>query len=126
MKMRFRISALSDVGLVRKNNEDNLFIPTKPIKNMADAYYKISADFSTDKAYICVCDGMGGHSSGEVASYMVANKLPSTGGIIRSFEDVFEYSSGNLWYIWLILPVFVLVCIAASIILLRSVSKDSR
>lgn len=54
------------------------------------------------------------------------NKLPSAGGITRSFEDVFEYSSGNLWYTWLILLIFVFVCIATSIILLRNVSKDSR
>ncbi|MCC8169558.1 MAG: protein phosphatase 2C domain-containing protein, partial [Oscillospiraceae bacterium] len=75
MKMTFRISALSDVGLVRKNNEDNLFVPGWPLKNKSDSYYERYDGFSADRAFICVYDGMGGHSSGEVASYMAASEV---------------------------------------------------
>ena len=74
MKMKFKIAVVSDVGLVRKNNEDNFFVPKLNIKPMQSSCYDDYTEFVSDKAYICVCDGMGGHSSGEVASYMAAKE----------------------------------------------------
>ena len=47
--MQFKFGAMSDVGKVRKNNEDS---------------YKIGTN------YAIVADGMGGHKKGEVASKM--------------------------------------------------------
>lgn len=75
MKMSFNVAAVSDVGLIRQNNEDNLFVPRLPIKKMADPFYNASTTFTSDRAFICVCDGMGGHSSGEVASYLAAKEV---------------------------------------------------
>lgn len=54
------------------------------------------------------------------------NNLPSAGGIKRAFEDIFDFSASNLYETWIILGVFVLICAAVSILLLRNVSNDSR
>ncbi|MCC8169904.1 MAG: ABC transporter permease [Oscillospiraceae bacterium] len=54
------------------------------------------------------------------------NELPSAGGIVRSFENVFEYTSGRLGSAWAVLGAFVIICGTASALLLRNVSKDSR
>lgn len=54
------------------------------------------------------------------------NSLPSAGGIARSFEDIFEYSSGNLINTWIIMFIVTIVYAIISIVLLRNVSKDSR
>ena len=74
MKMKFNVAVLSDVGLVRDNNEDNFYVPHMQIKRMQEPYYEGTAEFTASRAYMCVCDGMGGHSSGEVASYMAAKE----------------------------------------------------
>jgi protein phosphatase len=47
--MRLKFAGLTDVGRTRENNEDNFFV-------------------SDEEALCVVADGMGGHSSGEIAS----------------------------------------------------------
>ena len=51
---KFHIVGLSDVGRKRTNNEDN---------------------FELGEEYAVLCDGMGGHTRGEVASQIIATKL---------------------------------------------------
>jgi len=55
------VSALSDVGCVRKNNEDN--------------YGVFLADGSTDRSLFIVADGMGGAAAGEVASRLAVDTV---------------------------------------------------
>ncbi|HET9885992.1 MAG TPA: protein phosphatase 2C domain-containing protein, partial [bacterium] len=55
------VSALSDVGCVRKNNEDN--------------YGVFLADESTDRSLFIVADGMGGAAAGEVASRLAVETV---------------------------------------------------
>ena len=57
-----RYSALTDLGLVRSNNEDSLFARDSSIGRL-------------DNLFI-VADGMGGHVGGEYASAFVVSKIP--------------------------------------------------
>lgn len=56
MKFKYTMNVATDIGLVRKVNEDSLRI--MPAINLA-----------------VVADGMGGHKAGEVASHMAVNSL---------------------------------------------------
>jgi protein phosphatase len=70
--MKINYFAKSDVGIIRKNNEDN---------------YCIAENKFGHKIFI-VADGMGGHNAGEVASEM-ACKIIS--GSFKSLENVPNY-----------------------------------
>lgn len=64
--MRVRFAGLTDVGRSRDNNEDNFFI--------------------SEREPLCiVADGMGGHSSGEIASLFA----------VRTINDFYERTSGG-------------------------------
>ena len=57
-KLHFDVAAASDVGVVRRNNEDSFFC------NSAAGLF-------------LVCDGMGGEQAGEVASQIAVQTIPS-------------------------------------------------
>jgi PPM family protein phosphatase len=57
-KLRYDVAAASDVGVVRLNNEDAFF-------------------FNSNDGLFLVCDGMGGEQSGEVASRIAVQTIPS-------------------------------------------------
>ena len=59
------IAALTDLGLVRKNNEDTLIV-------------------SDENGLFGVCDGMGGHAAGEIASSLASKTLTAEVGKDRS------------------------------------------
>jgi serine/threonine protein phosphatase PrpC len=67
--VKVEIFALSDVGLVRELNEDNY--KTLPDKNLA-----------------VVCDGMGGHAAGEVASQLAVDTIVEVMKSPENFEPI--------------------------------------
>jgi len=64
--MKLSISAASYVGSVRENNEDMILVDQKFIRN--DKFWTMTDTAENDRYLIALADGMGGHSSGEVAS----------------------------------------------------------
>ncbi|GHT56926.1 serine/threonine protein phosphatase [Spirochaetia bacterium] len=76
--MKVEAGAYSSKGSTRKLNEDSFLIGTEKggsaIDNQADTKSKISLDIDTPSLFF-VADGMGGHSSGDVASSFVVNKM---------------------------------------------------
>ena len=86
--MIYKIAAHSDVGIVKKTNQDSVLV-------------KI-AQTNHDKVCLCVvCDGMGGLADGELASATVIrefdqwfiNKLPG----LLNFQGMNFVYSGTTW-----------------------------
>lgn len=68
-----KISASSQIGCLRQNNEDMILVGDKLIRN---DIYNDSLTISQDsKLVIALADGMGGHNAGEVASETVLSNL---------------------------------------------------
>ncbi len=62
--MKYQICAISDVGCVRRNNEDMFLVNHHRGR---DEEYRLRLD-PAGPLLVAVADGMGGHSSGEIAS----------------------------------------------------------
>lgn len=71
--MRISITASSRVGCVRSNNEDMVLVDQWCVRN-GKVRTEVDLD-SVDRYLIALADGMGGHSSGEVASSDVLHNL---------------------------------------------------
>ena len=73
MMIQINITAASDVGCVRHNNEDMILVGDQFIRN--DKYSTSVELTEKDRYMIALADGMGGHNSGEVASQDVLHNL---------------------------------------------------
>lgn len=76
-----QVSAISNIGNVRDNHEDNLFIPNKCYideelqKNIKSSQNNIVFSYNGKSGVFAVCDGMGGHNAGEIASRMAVEYI---------------------------------------------------
>jgi protein phosphatase len=66
------VAALSHMGMVRKNNEDNFAVSA----------FQLSEKDPAPAVFAILCDGIGGHKAGEVASEMAVNRISA--GVARS------------------------------------------
>ncbi|MFN8671954.1 MAG: protein phosphatase 2C domain-containing protein [Candidatus Sericytochromatia bacterium] len=65
--------SLSDIGKKRDNNEDNFYSILNAVYEKD--FYKIE---KSQRGLFIICDGMGGHEKGEVASKMAVDKIKRT------------------------------------------------
>ena len=87
--VNFYIAGLTDVGLRRDHNEDHFYLSQLPLESGKPALVDASAcridPSATGSSALCiVADGMGGASSGEVASEM------ATSGVACALNGEFE------------------------------------
>ena len=82
MNTKISFAARSHIGLVRSNNEDNLYCDGEIIVPYSrDIPFALSGE--TDVPCIfAVCDGMGGEDDGEVASLVAVSTLKEHEGVI--------------------------------------------
>jgi protein phosphatase len=66
------VAAQSNMGKVRQNNEDSFAVSA----------YRLSETDPTPSVFAILCDGIGGHKAGEVASEMAVNRI--TAWVARS------------------------------------------
>ena len=69
-----RYAALTDLGLVRSNNEDSLYAGNSAVGRLSNLFI--------------VADGMGGHVGGEYASAFVVSKIPDLLEKRQQEEDI--------------------------------------
>lgn len=80
-KRNIDAAVFSNVGNIRSNHEDNYllgfnnYISASQQRKMVNSYITSSCVFEGKEGVFAVCDGMGGHAAGEVASRMAVNWL---------------------------------------------------
>lgn len=84
--MRIRLTAMTHKGLVRDHNEDCLGWAGWAMSGEVTAPTALEIDV-TETLVAVVCDGMGGHASGETASRMAASMLTAPGALATATED---------------------------------------
>lgn len=73
---KIKVSAITDVGLVRDNNEDNLFIDGLYTNEEQSDYTEAYYDMNLNVPHLfAIFDGMGGERAGEAASKIACQTL---------------------------------------------------
>jgi serine/threonine protein phosphatase PrpC len=75
MPVHITVVGRTDVGLVRKNNEDAFVIADLAGENALESEQLLRFDLGPRGALLAVSDGLGGHRAGEVASALVVESL---------------------------------------------------
>lgn len=72
---KLSVSAISHVGCIRKNNEDNFYLDGYILGEDKENFESKEAQYDIGKYVFAVCDGMGGENAGERASYLAVTEL---------------------------------------------------
>ncbi len=70
--MKLEVSAVSDIGSVRTNNEDMILVVDQLIRDSSGETLFVTG---SKNCWLAVADGMGGHNAGEVASEFVLREM---------------------------------------------------
>lgn len=82
-----RVRAFTDVGLVRKRNEDCVLVAGWLSQSREGSL--VTMDFVPKTPFVCaVADGMGGHVGGDIASRVALTVIADRGSNWRTDEDV--------------------------------------
>ena len=73
--MKIRAAAVTNVGMVRRNNEDNYFVCGCYKESTETSNCDCSCTASSDECLFGVCDGMGGTQYGELASRIAVETM---------------------------------------------------
>jgi PPM family protein phosphatase len=84
---RFAVRAFTDVGLLRKRNEDAVLVAGWQCQTHDGAV--VTMHFAPEPPFVCaVADGMGGHAGGDLASRIALNLIGQVSPGWRSASDV--------------------------------------
>jgi serine/threonine protein phosphatase PrpC len=84
---RFTVRAFTDVGLLRKRNEDAVLVAGWQCQSHDGSL--VTMDFDPAPPFVCaVADGMGGHVGGDLASRVALTVIAQLSPGWRSAEDV--------------------------------------
>ncbi len=84
---RFTVRAFTDVGLLRKRNEDAVLVAGWRCQTQGGSL--VTMDFAPAPPFVCaVADGMGGHAGGDLASRVALSAIAHVSPGWRSPEDV--------------------------------------
>lgn len=73
--MKIKGFAYTNVGLKRKNNEDNFYLFGMIKNDINENNLKVSFESDSSQAVASVCDGMGGEACGELASLIAVKNI---------------------------------------------------
>ena len=86
---RFTVRAFTDVGLLRKRNEDAVLVAGWQCQTHDGSL--VTMDFAPAPPFVCaVADGMGGHAGGDLASRVALSVIAQVCAGWRGPEDVFS------------------------------------
>jgi len=87
--MRYRASAISNTGFIRAGNEDNLLFAGTPLSEQHGSLPSPLQDESGCESGVLwgVFDGMGGHASGETASFLAAKTASTAAQSMAGSQD---------------------------------------
>ncbi|MDO4459550.1 MAG: serine/threonine-protein phosphatase [Clostridia bacterium] len=91
--MKLSIAGITDIGTVRYNNQDNYIIGNVFREDVESPRHSHSTETDTEPQLFGVCDGMGGASRGEMASYLAVStlaKLYPYEHFNQKYERIFE------------------------------------